>query len=115
MAAYGAAKGALVNLTVSLAKHLADTGVTANVISPGPTLTEGWRSFALKFAAAQGLGDDFEAARVALLAGPLKTPSNRLCEPEEVAALVALVSSPLSASINGADLRINGGFAPTVN
>jgi NAD(P)-dependent dehydrogenase (short-subunit alcohol dehydrogenase family) len=115
MAAYGAAKGALVNMSVSLAKDLAGTGVTANVVSPGPTLTEGWRRFALNFAKAQGLGDDFEAARSALLAGPLKTPSNRLAEPEEVAALVALVASPLGASINGANLRIDGGFAPTVN
>ena len=33
------------------------------------------------------MGDDFDAARKALLAGPLKTPSNRLAEPEEVAAI----------------------------
>jgi hypothetical protein len=72
-------------------------------VSPGPTLTDGWRRFAVNFALAQGLGDDFEASRTALLAGPLKTPSNRLAEPEEVAALVALVASPLSGSINGAD------------
>jgi 3-oxoacyl-[acyl-carrier protein] reductase len=115
MAAYGAAKGALVNLSVSLAKDLAGTGVTANVVSPGPTLTEGWRRFAMSFAKAQGLGENFEVARNALLTGPLKMPSNRLAEPEEVAALVALVASPLSASINGANLRIDGGFAPTVN
>jgi 3-oxoacyl-[acyl-carrier protein] reductase len=115
MALYGAAKAALVNLTVSLAKDLADTGVTANVVSPGPTLTEGWRRFALNFAKAQGLPDDFDVARAALLAGPLKTPSNRLAQPEEVAALVTLVASPLSASINGANLRLDGGFTPTVN
>jgi 3-oxoacyl-[acyl-carrier protein] reductase len=115
MALYGAAKGALVNLTVSLAKDLAETGVTANVISPGPTLTEGWRRFALNFANAEGMADDFDAARTALLAGPLRMPSNRLAEPEEVAALVAFVASPLSASINGANLRIDGGFTPSVN
>jgi 3-oxoacyl-[acyl-carrier protein] reductase len=103
MALYGSVKAALANLTVSLAKDLADAGVTANIVSPGPTLTEGWRRFAVNFALAQGLGDDFEASRTALLAGPLKTPSNRLAEPEEVAALVALVASPLSGSINGAD------------
>jgi 3-oxoacyl-[acyl-carrier protein] reductase len=116
MAAYSAAKGALVNVAVSLAKDLADTGITANVVSPGPTLTENWRAFALKFAKAHGLeGNDFEKARDAVISGPLKNPSNRAAEPEEVAALVALLASPLSASINGANLRIDGGFAPTVN
>jgi NAD(P)-dependent dehydrogenase (short-subunit alcohol dehydrogenase family) len=115
MAGYGAAKAALVNLTVSLAKELAGTGVTSNIVSPGPTLTEGWREFALAFANAQGIGGDFETARQALIAGPLANPSNRLAEPVEVAALVALVASPLGASINGANLRIDGGFTPTGN
>ena len=44
-AAYGSTKSAIVNLTVSLAKGLARTGVTANTISPGPVLTpniEAW-------------------------------------------------------------------------
>jgi NAD(P)-dependent dehydrogenase (short-subunit alcohol dehydrogenase family) len=115
MAAYGAAKAALVNLTVSLAKDLAGSGVTANIVSPGPTLTEGWREFALAFARSQGMGEDFETARSALISGPLANPSGRLAEPGEVAALVALVSSPLAASVNGANLRIDGGFTPTVN
>ena len=115
MAGYGAAKAALVNLTVSLAKELSGTGITANVVSPGPTLTEGWRDFAFSFARFQGLEGDFETIRAALLAGPLANPSNRLGEPHEVAALVALVASPLGASINGANLRIDGGFTPTVN
>jgi 3-oxoacyl-[acyl-carrier protein] reductase len=115
MAGYGAAKAALANLTVSLAKDLAGSGVTANIVSPGPTLTEGWREFALSFARSQGMGEDFEAARAALMSGPLANPSGRLAEPGEVAALIALVASPLAASINGANLRIDGGFTPTVN
>ena len=115
MAGYGAAKAALANLTVSLAKDLAGSGVTANIVSPGPTLTEGWREFALNFGRSQGIGGDFEAVRAALLSGPPANPSERLAEPAEVAALVSLVASPLAASINGANLRIDGGFTPTVN
>jgi NAD(P)-dependent dehydrogenase (short-subunit alcohol dehydrogenase family) len=115
MAGYGAAKAALANLTVSLAKHLAGSGVTANIVSPGPTMTEGWREFALSFARSQGMGEDFEAARTALMSGPLANPSARLAEPGEVASLVSLVASPLAASINGANLRIDGGLTPTVN
>jgi NAD(P)-dependent dehydrogenase (short-subunit alcohol dehydrogenase family) len=69
----------------------------------------------LAFAKAQGIGEDFETARTALISGPLANPSDRLAQPEEVAALVALVASPLGASINGANLRVDGGFTPTVN
>lgn len=114
-AAYSAAKAALANLTVSLSKELAATGVTVNTISPGPTLTDGFRAFALTFAAHHGMGDDAEAATRALIDGPLANPSGRLAEPEEIAALVALVASPWGASINGANLRVDGGFTPTVN
>jgi NAD(P)-dependent dehydrogenase (short-subunit alcohol dehydrogenase family) len=112
-AAYSATKAALANLTVSLSKELAGTGVTANTISPGPTLTDGFRDLALTFAQQHGMGED--DAVHALISGPLANPSGRLVEPHEIAALIALVASPLSASINGANLRIDGGFTPTVN
>jgi NAD(P)-dependent dehydrogenase (short-subunit alcohol dehydrogenase family) len=114
-AAYSATKAALANLTVSLSKELAGTGVTANTISPGPTLTDGFRDLALTFARHHGMGDDTDAATRTLISGPLANPSDRLAEPHEIAALTALVASPLSASINGANLRIDGGFTPTVN
>jgi len=41
MADYAAAKAALVNASVSLAKALAGTGITVNTISPGLIGTEG--------------------------------------------------------------------------
>lgn len=69
----------------------------------------------MAFAKTHGIDGDFEAARHTLISGPLANPSDRLAQPEEVAATVALVASPLGASINGANLRIDGGFTPTVN
>jgi NAD(P)-dependent dehydrogenase (short-subunit alcohol dehydrogenase family) len=39
----------------------------------------------------------------------------RLGRVEEVANLVAFVSSPLSDYINGANLRVDGGKSPSVN
>jgi len=113
-AAYSATKAALANLTVSLAKELAGTGITVNTISPGVTSTDAFREFARTFASSHGL-QDIEAATRTLIDGPLASPSARLVEPNEIAALVAIVASPLGASINGANLRIDGGFTPTVN
>ncbi|MCK9895829.1 SDR family NAD(P)-dependent oxidoreductase [Frankia sp. AgB32] len=113
-AAYSAAKAALTNLTVGLAKELAGTGITSNTVSPGPTLTEGFREFAGVFARSHGL-DDADAAIRMLIDGPLASPAARLTTPAEIAALVAFVASPLGASINGANLRIDGGLIPTVN
>jgi NAD(P)-dependent dehydrogenase (short-subunit alcohol dehydrogenase family) len=113
-AAYSAAKAALANLTVSLAKELSGTGITANTISPGPTLTDGFQDFAAAFARDHGLDDAAAAIRM-LIGGPLASPSARLTAPDEIAALVAFVASPLGASINGANLRIDGGLIPTVN
>ena len=42
---YAATKAAILNLTVSLAKHLDRTGITANTVSPGIVVTPGVEQF----------------------------------------------------------------------
>jgi NAD(P)-dependent dehydrogenase (short-subunit alcohol dehydrogenase family) len=54
IAACSASKAAIVNLAVSLAKELGDTGITANAISPGPVLTPGLEKFLRKMGAQRG-------------------------------------------------------------
>ncbi len=93
---YYASKAALPNMTVSLAKELARTGVTVNLVSPGLIAT---REVLARFPE-ERLRDN---------------PSGAVCTPEDVGRLVAWLASPLSSSVNGANLRIDGGGSETVN
>ncbi len=77
---YGAAKAAQVNLTLSAAKELAPFGVTANVVHP-PVTDTGW------------VND-----RTAALA---REAGDRVAAPDEVAAVIAYLSSDAAALITG--------------
>ena len=57
---------------------------------------------------------DWPAIEAGILAGILDNPTGRLGRPEEVADLVAFVTSPLAGYINGANLRIDGGSTAVV-
>jgi 3-oxoacyl-[acyl-carrier protein] reductase len=89
---YGASKGALDRIVLAAARELADLGVTANVINPGPIDT-GWMS------------DEMRAAGVAA------TPAGRLGTPADTSNLVSFLCSERGGWINGQLLLSNGGFA----
>lgn len=111
---YAASKAALLNLTVSLAKHLDRTGVTVNTVSPGIVVTPGVEQFYRSEAARRGWGQDWPTIQAAVLAEVLDNPTGRLGTPSEVADLVAFVASPLAGYINSANLRIDGGSTAVV-
>ena len=106
---YYAAKAALPNLTVGLAKELAGTGITVNTVSPGIIATDEVRERFRRTAARRGWSDD-EAERRAI-AEFMPNPSGRAGQVEEVGALVAFLASRHAGYINGANLRIDGGAA----
>lgn len=98
LAAYSAAKHAVIGMIRGVAMDLAEFGVTANAISPGSTRT------ALLEASAHvyGLesGETFAAQQ----------PIGRLIDPGEVAASIVWLCSPASSAITGADIAIDGGM-----
>lgn len=112
---YAITKSAHITISVSLAKELAGTGVTANTVSPGPILTSGVEELFRKIGAEQGWGTKWEEIEANMLKGPLANPLNRLGKPEEIAATVAFIASPLGAYINGANIRVDGGVCMSIN
>jgi NAD(P)-dependent dehydrogenase (short-subunit alcohol dehydrogenase family) len=114
MPGYAATKAALLNLTVSLAKHLDRTGITVNTVSPGIIVTPGVEAFYRAEATRRGWGQDWPAIEASVLGEVLDNPAGRLGRPDEVADLVAFVASPLAGYINGANLRIDGGSSAVV-
>ena len=94
-AAYSASKGAVIALTKSVAKELATTGVLVNAVAPTITDTP------LLGPATQEMLD-FMVSRV---------PMGRMCQPEEVAALVGWLCSEECSFSTGACFDITGGRA----
>lgn len=91
---YCATKGAVDQMTRTLAKDLARRDINVNCVAPGPTGTYLFKE-----------GRSEEVLRqIATL-----NPFNRIGEPEEVAGAFAFLSGPDSKWVNGQILKVNGG------
>ena len=107
---YSAIKAGIINLTVSLSKTLANTGVTAVTVSPGPIHTKGFEALWRAQAKDKDWGDTWEDIERNVVREILPNPTGRVGRVEEVAALVALIASPLGGFINGTNVRVDGGY-----
>jgi NAD(P)-dependent dehydrogenase (short-subunit alcohol dehydrogenase family) len=102
--AYCASKHALVGLTRALAVEWADRAITVNAVCPGWTDTD-----MLKAAVATVTEKTRRTEAQARAAILFRNPLGRPVSPQEVAALVLHLASPLAASLTGAALPVDGG------
>ena len=113
---YNATLAARHNLAVSLARELKDTGVTSNVVSPGAILSsEAARAQLTHLAQAHGWGGEtWEEIEHNATQAIAPNDVGRLGRPEEIAAAVAYLASPISDYVSGATIRVDGGTIRSV-
>jgi NAD(P)-dependent dehydrogenase (short-subunit alcohol dehydrogenase family) len=102
VAAYSAAKAAVLNLTLFLAREWASKGVRVNSITPGFFPAEQNRKLLFN-------DDGSPTARTNAIWG--HTPMGRFGESHElVGAALFLASQKASSFVTGTDIRVDGGF-----
>jgi 3-oxoacyl-[acyl-carrier protein] reductase len=89
----------------TLAREVAQDGITVNTILPGYTATE--RVIGLNKADAEREGVDVEEVQARLEAS---IPMGRLAEPEEFAALAVFLASERAGYITGGSFAVDGGW-----
>src|SRR5271165_1511698 len=105
---YGVTKTAQIAVARGLAEAVAGTGITVNSVLPGPTRSRGVVDFVE--ALSQGSGKSVAEVETEFFEKVRPTSLiRRFSTPEEVAALVTYVASPLASATTGAALRVDGG------
>ena len=92
---YGTSKAAVIGLTRQMAVELAEHGITANAVAPGPVDTPMTRVLH---------SSEFRQSYTDAI------PMNRYGTPEEIAAAVAYLASDGAAYVTGIVIPVDGGF-----
>lgn len=97
MSPYNAAKGAVVNLTRALALDLGRKGIRINAVCPSLTRT--------------GMTADVMDDKDQLAKFAERIPLGRVCEPNEIAAVIAFLASDDASFMTGANVAVDGGVS----
>jgi 2-deoxy-D-gluconate 3-dehydrogenase len=97
-APYGASKGAVVQLTKSLAVAWAADNIQVNVVLPGWIDTE----------LTKGAREQVSGLHEKVLA---RTPAGRWGAPEDMAGIAMFLASPASDFVTGTAIPVDGGYA----
>ena len=104
--AYNASKHGVDGFTKTVALELAETGVTANCISPGYVWTPLVENQIPDTMKARGMTRE-EVINDVLLA---KTPTKKFVQPEEIGALAVFLCREEAGNVTGANWSIDGGW-----
>lgn len=96
---YGSAKAAMIAYAAQLSKDVAKDGVRVNCVSPGPIFFEGGAWDIIK----ENVPELYQDAMNQCVIG-------RLGKPEEIAAAVAFLASPVSGFTTSQNLHVDGGY-----
>ncbi|CAN5515608.1 3-hydroxybutyrate dehydrogenase [soil metagenome] len=105
--AYVTAKHGLEGLSKVTALEGGARGVTSNCVNPGYVRTPLVTKQIADQARTHGIGEDEVLSKIMLTESAIK----RLVEPEEVAALVGWLASPVAAMVTGASYTMDGGWS----
>ncbi len=99
LTAYNTSKGAVAQLTKSMAIELADSGIRVNAIGPGSVATDMFRAGVLT--------DPQAMDRV-----EMRTPMRRPADPDEIAGIAMFLAIDDSAYVTGQVIYADGGRLP---
>ena len=96
---YSAAKGAIIQLTKSMAIELAPFGIQVNAIAPGWVETD--MTAAVRSEEMKAMNDEIMS----------RTPAARWGQPDEMAGPAIFLASQASDFVTGETIRVDGGYA----
>ncbi|PZX32409.1 Uncharacterized oxidoreductase YvaG [Cupriavidus phytorum] len=108
MVHYGVSKSAQLAVSRGMAELTKGTGVTVNSVLPSATRSDGIIDYLRQTAPRPGMTDAEIEAHFFQTYRPSSLIA-RMIEADEIAAMVALLASPLGAASNGAAVRVEGG------
>lgn len=111
---YSASLAARHNLSVSLARELAGTGITSNVVSPGAIMNPEVKKWLLAQAPKHNWGNTFEEIELGAVKELVPNDTNRFGKPEEIAGAVLYLTSHFADYVSGALLRVDGGTVRSI-